>query len=357
MQSDIENFKQNTNALMLAIANDLSKNSAEEICITLYQRLNVAEKAQETHDRALIELEENQKHLEAAQTLISEANLSLVPYMERAKTSSINDLEAVIEMSENSRNITREIEDLTAIILENSDGLSMDEVEAELAIEDISTIIVHLAETNERREQVLEQRDDCLSTLKDAEQEREKIHGQADAASAESQRQEALAQMADVTQRFIKVHMGAQLLRWSIERYRDEKRGPLLERASEIFSILTLGSFKTLQIDYEGDTPRLMGCRPDGKHVDFEGLSDGTGDQLFLSLRLAAVENQLQHAQPFPFIADDLFINYDDDRAAQGFKALSELAVKSQVIYFTHHEHLVDVARRAICKDINVILL
>jgi uncharacterized protein YhaN len=230
----------------------------------------------------------------------------------------------------------------------------MDEVEAEISIEDISTINARLTEINEQREQALERRDDCRSVLKDAEQERDKIHGQADAASAEAQRQEALAHMADVTQRFIKVHMGAQLLRWSIERYRDEKRGPLLERASEIFSILTLGSFKTLQIDYEGDTPRLMGCRPDGKHVDFEGLSDGTGDQLFLSLRLAAVENQLEHAQPLPFIADDLFINYDDDRAAQGFKALGELAAKSQVIYFTHHEHLIDVAQKAICEDLSV---
>jgi len=354
MQRDIENFKQNTDALMLTIASDLSENSAEEICTTLSQRLNDAEKAQETYEKALIELEENQEHLEAAQTLISEANLSLAPYMERAKTSSINDLEAVIEKSENSRNITREIEDLTAIILENSDGLSMDEVEAEIAIEDISTINVRLTEINEQREQALERRDECRSALKDAEQERDKIHGQADAASAEAQRQGALARMADVTQRFIKVHMGAQLLRWSIERYRDEKRGPLLERASEIFSILTLGSFKTLQIDYEGDTPRLMGCRPDGKHVDFEGLSDGTGDQLFLSLRLAAVENQLEHAQPLPFIADDLFINYDDDRAAQGFKALGELAAKSQVIYFTHHEHLIDVAQKAICEDLSV---
>ena len=84
------------------------------------------------------------------------------------------------------------------------------------------------------------------------------------------------------------------------------------------------------------------------------GLSDGTSDQLFLSLRLAAVENQLKHAQPLPFIADDLFINYDDKRAAQGFKALGELAVKSQVIYFTHHEHLIDVAQQAICEDLSI---
>ena len=91
-----------------------------------------------------------------------------------------------------------------------------------------------------------------------------------------------------------------------MERYRDEKRGPLLDRAGEIFSILTLGSFKTLEIDYDDvDKPQLMGRRPNGRYVDFDGLSEGTRDQLFLSLRLAAVEIQLQHAQPLPFIADE----------------------------------------------------
>ena len=97
-----------------------------------------------------------------------------------------------------------------------------------------------------------------------------------------------------------------------------------------------------------------MGCRPDGRHVDFEGLSEGTGDQLFLSLRLAAVEMQLQHAQSLPFIADDLFIKYSDNRAAPGFRALGDLATKSQVIYFTHHDHLVDIARGAIGKELGV---
>ena len=66
---------------------------------------------------------------------------------------------------------------------------------------------------------------------------------------------------------------------------------------------------------------------------------------------------QLQHAQPLPFIADDLFINYSDDRAAQGFKALSDLATKSQVIYFTHHDHLIEVARGTVGKELSVIKL
>ena len=232
--------------------------------------------------------------------------------------------------------------------------MAMDDLDAEVAEEDLSTIAARLDHVKEQSGATMTLRDDCVLQKKNAEAEKAKIHGQADAAGAEAHGQLALARMAEVTERFIKVHMGARLLRWSIERYRDEKRGPLLERASKMFSTLTRGSFRTLEIDYDGDTPQLMGRRPDGKHVDFDGLSEGTGDQLFLSLRLAAVEMQLQHAQPLPFIADDLFIKYSDDRAAQGFKALGELATKSQVIYFTHHDHLVEVARGAIGEELSV---
>lgn len=357
MQRDIENFEGEVKKLAQAVALDLTACTAEDICTALCQKLTEAEKDQHTFEKAKCDIEENTAQRNKAQTLKNEAEARLAPHIEHAKVDTIANLEIAIGSSERLLLLNSAIEDTTTTILGLGDGLSMDDLEAEVANEELSFIEVRLNKVKEQSNAAIANRDECLSQMKDAEIERDKIHGQADAATAEAQRQEALARMAEVTERFIKVHMGALLLRWSIERYRDEKRRPLLERASKIFSTLTLGSFQTLEIDFDGDTPQLMGRRPDGKHVDFDGLSDGTGDQLFLSLRLAAVEMQLQHAQPLPFIADDLFINYSDNRAAQGFKALSDLATKSQVIYFTHHDHLVDVAHKTIGKELNVIQL
>jgi uncharacterized protein YhaN len=97
--------------------------------------------------------------------------------------------------------------------------------------------------------------------------------------------------------------------------------------------------------------------RPDGKTVRTEGLSTGTADQLFLALRIASVEDYLDRAAPLPFIADDLFIHFDDDRAAAGFKVLGELSEKAQVLFFTHHQHLLDIAREALGQELSVIEL
>src|SRR5947208_3474458 len=49
-----------------------------------------------------------------------------------------------------------------------------------------------------------------------------------------------------------------------------------------------------------------------------------------------------------PCIADDRCINSDDNRAAAGFRVLGELAKKTQALFFTHHGHLLGVAREAL---------
>ncbi len=46
-----------------------------------------------------------------------------------------------------------------------------------------------------------------------------------------------------------------------------------------------------------------------------------------------------------PLIADDLFINFDDRRAEAGLQVLGDLSSKMQVIFLTHHDHLVNLEK------------
>ncbi len=88
-----------------------------------------------------------------------------------------------------------------------------------------------------------------------------------------------------------------------------------------------------------------------------QGLSEGTRDQLYLAVRLAALELHLQQTIPLPFMADDLFINYDDARSRAGLQALAKLSQATQVIFLTHHEHLVPLARGVFGERLNVVRL
>jgi uncharacterized protein YhaN len=116
---------------------------------------------------------------------------------------------------------------------------------------------------------------------------------------------------------------------------------------------LTIGSFEGLCIDYDDKGQAvLVGVRPAGKsHVGVLGMSDGSRDQLYLALRLATLEAWLERHEPMPFIVDDILINFDDERAVAALKALAELSNKTQVLLFTHHRHVVDLAKGSLDKD------
>jgi len=51
-------------------------------------------------------------------------------------------------------------------------------------------------------------------------------------------------------------------------------------------------------------------------------LSEGTCDQLYLALRIAALEDYAKTASPLPFIADDILQTFDDARTSATLHAL-----------------------------------
>ncbi len=96
----------------------------------------------------------------------------------------------------------------------------------------------------------------------------------------------------------------------------------------------------------------LKGVRTDDHLVGVEGMSDGSHDQLYLALRLASLESWLQAHEPIPFVVDDILLNFDNRRALAALRALAELSQRTQVLFFTHHDHLLDLARTNLPQDI-----
>jgi uncharacterized protein YhaN len=152
--------------------------------------------------------------------------------------------------------------------------------------------------------------------------------------------------------------LGALLVGKAIERHRQAAQNPLLSRAAHLFAGLTAGAFLGLgsRVD-EDDMPALVGQRADGSHVGIDGMSEGTRDQLYLALRLAYVESYAASAEPPPFIADDIFVTFDDERTQRGLEALAEIGEKVQCVLFTHHRRNVELARERLGGKVDVIEL
>jgi hypothetical protein len=115
---------------------------------------------------------------------------------------------------------------------------------------------------------------------------------------------------------------------------------------------LTCERFARLETDVDDrDEDVLIAITADGARRRVEELSDGTREQLFLALRLAAIERHVVTAQPIPVMFDDVLLESDDDRARRILTALADLAQQTQVIVLTHHQHLVGIAETTVDRS------
>lgn len=358
MNRDLDEFKRLAAELVetLSIA-DLRGVDAREVVRALAPKLREAEAGQARRAAADQSLTAAIERRDAAQRQVEQVHAKVAPLLAIAGVASLAEAAPLVERSDEKRKLAREIERARATLTQGADGLGLDVVIAEVEASDLGQVTVELTSIEDSLNQVQAEQTRLAVEHTQAKLVVEAFGGGREAANAEARKQEALAGMADASERYIKVTAAAKLLGWAIERYREQNQGPLLTRAGAIFATLTLGRFARLIVDFESTPPRLTALRTDGQTVEIPGLSEGTRDQLYLALRLAALEVHLAKAKALPFIADDLFINFDDERSTAGLMALRELSKQTQVLFLSHHDHLLPRVEQVFGPSVNVVRL
>ena len=197
---------------------------------------------------------------------------------------------------------------------------------------------------------------EAFASLAVKRREREHLDTAAGAERAAFARNAAEAEIIDAARQWVVLKLASTLLSAAMERHRDEQDDPVLRSAARLFAVLTKGGFASLGQEYDdGDRLRLVGIRDTGERVGIAGLSDGTRDQLYLALRLAFLEDYGCRNEPAPFIGDDIFLAFDDERTAAGLKALADLSECFQSMLFTHHRSVVDAARDVLGADADIV--
>lgn len=355
MKRDLEQFASAVSELVTALSPTLTLHETFEQIHQLGLMLQQEERVAENSTQARKELERLDHALQQAKTRRAQAEACLVPLYEHAGTKDLARLVQAIECSNAARKLEGTCNEEERAILESGDGQTLEALEAEAQSVAHALLDEQLAQNRVKLREATEQRKAVEVEQLEAKRALVRIAGQADAASTMGCRNEALASMSDTIERFLQVRTASLLLKWSIERFRREKQGPLLARSSRLFSALTLKRYQGLLIEYDAqDKPQLLGVAANGASVALDAMSAGTTDQLYFALRIAALELHLENAPALPFVADDLFIHFDDERSEAAFKVLGELANQTQVLFLTHHPHLIDVARQAMGSDLSV---
>ncbi len=322
----------------------------------LRRRVEAALQARTRAEAADAQLAERDAAAAAARAAQARAEAGLAEVLARAGVTQPAELPAQLERLEQAARCDGEI----AAARQRLDGLrgarAVEEIRDEIAGRDDEALTRHAEEAAAEHEAAREARDTAIVADTRAQEEQKAQAAQAGAAGAAQDMQDAIADLGDAMERFTRAHVAARLLGFAVERYRARHQSPIVTRAAEAFATLTDGRWSGIGIDYDRDPPRLAAIR-EGRLHGVDALSEGTADQLFLALRVAAIEEHARRATPLPLLADDLFVTFDEGRTEAGMRLLAGLGAVTQVIVFTHHIHVADCATRALGREAQVIQL
>jgi len=345
---DADEFAVKVSGLVDTVAGDLKELPAGDATLELNRRLTLARTAQSQRQTLGKQLAQEQSRMDKAVGRIAEIETRLKGMCEEAGCERYEDLPEAERKSEKRKQIEAELNTLDERLHQLSAGATIDDfINQALTVDpdDIDGEISRLTaetETLNREKSELDQRIGSERT------ELGKMDGSARAAELAEEIQLLLGGLENDVEQYARLKIASKILNQAIERYRNKSQEPILKRTTELFKQITGGSFQGVRAEFD-DTgqPVLVGVRPGGKEiVPVEGMSDGTADQLYLALRLAGLQDYLERNEPIPFIVDDILIKFDDDRAVAALRALEGLSEQTQVIFFTHHRHLLELARK-----------
>ena len=349
MDADVAGFRRKVEALARQCGVEPDERSAADVIRDLAASVQEAARLSERWDGFEDQRLKAEQRMREAREQAGTAEAMLRPLRAEAGAATAADLGQAIERSDAARRGRTEIAALLAEIVAQGDGLDF----AALLAESAQTDPAALKSQSDALQSDVKTLDGDVERagvdLAAAQKLFAELDGRPDAAVAMADMAQARAEIEFQAEAYVRRRAEATLLRWAVERYRKEKQAPLLQRASELFATLTLGSYARLEVDTDANPAQLVGITADASTaIPVTKMSEGTVDQLYLALRLAAVEDAVDAGLKLPFLADDLFINFDDARAEAGCRVLAGLARKTQVLFFTHHKHLAALAQRAV---------
>jgi len=350
---DAEAFSGKVSALTDAVAPDLSGSAAQDIVLQLHARLTRAREDRTRKNTLEKQLTAEKKNLETARKNTHSLQTRLGRMCEEAGCTDYRQLPEAEQRSEKRRQLETELQSLEQRILELSGGATVEQFTAAAGAVDADTIEPEISRYDEKIAELTKQKDSLTETLGSLGNEMSKMDGSAKAAELAQKRQEILGRLEPDARHYVRVRIATRVLDRAIDRFREKNQDPMLFRASELFAKITCGAFSGMRPEFD-DTgrPVITGVRGEERElVPVWAMSDGTADQLYLSLRLAGLEMTIEKTSPMPFIVDDILIKFDNDRAAAALEILADLSAQTQVIFFTHHAHLVDLARECLADD------
>jgi uncharacterized protein YhaN len=346
---DAAEFIDRVDKLVKILAPDLISETRDRAAERLNGRLNKARRDESKQAGLKEQLAFAKKEQEDADRRMLACKALIETLCREANCTTAEALAETEKRAQERQALTRQKSDLEKQLRRLSAGAPVDGFIAETTSVDADSIAPQLQALDEAMDELEKERSVLDQNIGALKLELRQMDGTSAAALHAENAERLLAGLEADVEKYARLKIASIILSRTVEQYREKHQGPLISRASELFARMTLGAFSRLRADYDDNgNPVLVGIRTETDapvHVD--GMSDGTADQLYLALRLASLEQYLENNEPLPFVVDDILMRFDDDRALATLGVLAGLTDKTQVLFFTHHWHLVELAENA----------
>lgn len=315
----------------------------------LLDQLRAAESVEARSREIAAKRAESERKVADIRRLLMERESTLRSLCDEAGVENAQSLEAAWEQSEERRQAEERVGELENALHRLAGARTLDEFEQQAAGADPSGLRTRIATLRAEAEQRDSRRQELLQSAGRFAGELERMEAGTQLLDLNARSQAKLAAIEELATEYARTKLAAAVLRRAIDRFARDNRAPMLDKASLFFRSLTAGAFSELRIDYnDDDEPVLVAVRAQASDkpaiVGVEAMSEGTADQLFFAMRLAFLDLWMARHEPLPLVVDDVLIKFDDERALATLRTLVEFGRSAQVIVFTHHRHLVELA-------------
>ncbi|CAN7242738.1 AAA family ATPase [Rhizobium rhizogenes] len=356
MRRDMADFERRLATLAATAGYEMDHLPPDAAAEALHARVSAVRGEQKKYDR----LEEERQRAEAQSAHCGEALATVTAALVdmAADLPEDTDLPALLSRLRDRARLHTRLTESRDRLRQQSEGDGEETIRTELAGFERVAAGLEIERLSAEDQRQFTENGALVARLAENQRQRSALETGVSAEYAVFEKLSAEQEAKDLARQWVVLKLAAQMLASSMEAYREQQADPVITRAGELFSLLTGHGFTRLVEEHDAaDTLQLLAERSGGERVPLAGLSEGTGDQLYLALRLAFLEDYSSRNEPAPLIVDDIFQTFDDERASAGLKALAGTAERFQTILFTHEMSVVEIAKREIGGDLDLIQL
>ncbi len=145
----------------------------------------------------------------------------------------------------------------------------------------------------------------------------------------------------ELQQKREEIQKAIEFLEIAYNKMKEEITPKFTEKLSNTIDKISSGKYKNVRINTLGE---IIVEDKNGEYINSENLSIGTIDQLYLSLRLATIEEITK--EKMPIILDEAFAYYDNERLENILKYISKEYKDNQVIIFTCTKREIEILNK-----------